>query len=427
MKIVQSRRRFMTSLSLAGAVGLVGLPGSVAAEDPAATGGEPPPETATIRLPAIPAACAAPLYLAKELLHEEGFAEVHYVPTTRISAGMLADGELDFSMEAGVDYLPLMDAGRPLTVLAGVHVGCMELRANDSIQSIADLRGKRVGINILGNSGHLLVSTMAAYVGLDPAEIDWVADPKVSQVELFAAGKIDAFIGFPPDPKGPCVSGIGHVVVNIAADAPWSNYFCCMVTANADFVRNNPVATKRAMRAILKMTDFCHQQPERAAQRMVDHGFSYECALMVLSDARYGVWREYDPEDTARFFALRLHEVGMIKTPPNEIISRFTDWRILRRAQARAEDLRQGDWGPNREEASVHIIQNRRRFLTGLSLAGRRRPRRCTEIASRGAAAGNNHRPSAAVDRQCLLLGRRVSRRGDVARRRFHRCPLCAR
>jgi NitT/TauT family transport system substrate-binding protein len=329
MRIVQSRRRFLAGVSLAGVGGLVWTPGSVAAESLATTGCEPPPETATIRVPAVPAACTAPLYVAKELLHEEGFAEVHYMPDAAISVGPLADGDLDISIEAPVDYLPLLDVGRPLKLLGGVHVGCMELRANDSIKSLADLRGKRVGISAIGAADHLLVGAMASYVGLNPTEIDWVTDPSVSQVEHFKAGKVDAFIGFPPDPKQPCPRNVGHVVVNIAHDRPWSNYFCCMVTANADFMRNNPVATKRAMRALLRATDLCHKQPEWAAQRMVEEGFSYECALQTLKDVRYGLWRDYDPEDTVRFFALRLHEVGMIKTDPNEIISRFTDWRFL--------------------------------------------------------------------------------------------------
>ena len=116
---------------------------------------------------------------------------------------------------------------------------------------------------------------MAAYVGLDPAPRSTGSpNPSASQAELFTAGEIDAFIGFPPEPKQPCARNVGHVVVNIAHDRPWSNYFCCMVTANTDFVRSNPVATKRALRAILKATDICHQQPERAAQRMADIGFS---------------------------------------------------------------------------------------------------------------------------------------------------------
>ena len=234
-------------------------------------------------------------------------------------------------MQAWSDYLPLVNAGRSLTVLAGVQVGCMELRANDSIRSVSDLRGKRVGVNGLGVTDHMLVSMMAAYVGLKSAsDINWVVDPKVSQFDLFTAGKVDAFIGFPPDPGQPCARNVGHVVVNIGQDRPWSNYFCCMALANVDFMRNNPVATKRALRALLRAADLCHQQPERVAHRLADLGFSRECVLMTLKDARYELWRDYDPEDSVRFFSLRLHEIGMIEKTPDEVISGFTDWRFLK-------------------------------------------------------------------------------------------------
>src|SRR5262245_1269818 len=133
MQIIQNRRHFLAGAAAVGAAGLIGNP-------PHAWAGEPPPETTIVRLPAIPAVCQATFYLAEELLNEEGFTNVQYVPTTVVSAGMLADGRVDFSGEAPVDYLYLMDAGRPLTVLAGIHVGCMELRASDSIQRISDLR-----------------------------------------------------------------------------------------------------------------------------------------------------------------------------------------------------------------------------------------------------------------------------------------------
>jgi NitT/TauT family transport system substrate-binding protein len=322
MQIIQSRRRFLMGLSAAGAAGLVGAPTSLHAE--------PPPETTTIRLPVPVAACLAPLSLAEKLLQEEGFTDVRYVPTPMVAGTMLTDGDIDFDMHSWADFLPLVDAGKPVTVLAGILVGCMELRANDSIRSVADLRGKRVGVGAMGGTDHMLVSMMAAYVGLKPAsDINWVLNPTASQAELFTAGEVDAFIGFPPEPKKPCPRDVGHVVVNIANDRPWSNYFCCMAVANTDFMRSNPVATKRALRALLKATDICHQQPERAAQWMADIGFSHECAMMTMKDTRYGLWREYDPEDTVRFFALRLNELGMIKKTPTEVISEFTDWRFL--------------------------------------------------------------------------------------------------
>ncbi len=50
---------------------------------------------------------------------------------------------------------------------------------------------------------------------------------------------------------------------------------------------------------------------------------------MILNDARYGLWRDYYFEGTVRFFALPLHELGMIKKPPDEVIAGFTDWRFL--------------------------------------------------------------------------------------------------
>ena len=319
MPITLNRRHILAGMSGL-AAGLVASPASA----------EPPPETTIVRLGAAPSTCTAPLYLAEDLLREEGFTDIRYVPAT--GAAMAADGEVDFDMAATVRFLPWIEAGKSVTVLAGVHAGCFELRANESIRGVVDLRGKRVGVSApLGiTSDHLLVSVMAAYVGIDPVtEIEWVTDPEVSQADLFTAGKVDAFVGFPPNPGQPCLRDIGHLVVSTTHDRPWSNYFCCMALANTGFVRKNPVAAKRALRAILKATDICHREPERAAQRMVDVGFSAECARMMLNDASYGLWRDYDPEDTLRFFTLRLHEAGMIKKTPNEIIAGFTDWRFL--------------------------------------------------------------------------------------------------
>ncbi len=324
MLTMPNRRRFLTSMSLAAATGLTAFPRSMASA-------EPPPETTSVRLGRPAAACLAPLYMAEELLHEEGFTDVQYVQSPPGAFTLVPDGKIDFDMYSWSDYLPMVDADRPLMLLSGIHAGCIELRANDSIRSVSDLRGKRVGISGLGVTDHMLVSLMAAYVGLKPAsDINWVVNPSVSQVELFTAGEVDAFIGFPPDPGQPCAQNIGHVVVNIAHDRPWSDYFCCMAVVNADFMHKNPVATKRVLRAMLKATDLCHQQPERVAQRMADLGFSRECALMTLKDARYGLWRDYDPEDSVRFYSLRLHELGMITKTPDEVISGFTDWRFLK-------------------------------------------------------------------------------------------------
>ena len=86
----------------------------------------------------------------------------------------------------------------------------------------------------------------------------------------FAEGKIDALIAAPPWSYEMRARKIGHVLVNMTVDRPWSQYFCCILTGNREFVRRNPVATKRAMRAILKSVDFCAD--ESGAERALVSG-----------------------------------------------------------------------------------------------------------------------------------------------------------
>ena len=217
-------------------------------------------------------------------------------------------------------------------ILSGAHVGCFELFGTERVRAIRDLKGKTVSVPELGSPAHVFLASMAAYVGLAPSkDITWVTRAPDEAVQLFTEGKIDAFLGFPPDPQELRAKRIGQVIINSAVDRPWSQYFCCLVTGNREFVRKHPVATKRAVRAILKAADLCAAEPERVARLVVDKGYEqrYDYTLQTLQQATYDKWRQDDPEDTLRFYALRLHEVGMVKTSPNTIVERGSDWRFL--------------------------------------------------------------------------------------------------
>jgi NitT/TauT family transport system substrate-binding protein len=150
-------------------------------------------------------------------------------------------------------------------------------------------------------------------------------------MELFAEGKADAFVGFAQEPVELRSRKVGHVIVNTAQDRPWSQYFCCMVAANRNFAQRNPIAVKRALRAILKAADICATQPERAAAFLAEKLYEtrYPVGLEVMKNSQYTRWREANPEDTLRFYALRLREVGMLKSTPQRLIARGTDWRLL--------------------------------------------------------------------------------------------------
>jgi NitT/TauT family transport system substrate-binding protein len=324
MQSTQTRRSFLTTLSSAGVVGLVRARDSYAQEAP--------PETTTVRLGKIYGICIAPQYVAEDLLRAEGFTDVRYVATNPgISTALaLARGEIDFTTNYAPPMAISIDAGEPITIVGGEHVGCFEVFAREGIRSIADLRGKNVGVQSIGSSQHVFLSVMAAHVGLDPAkDIHWVTSTSPKPMELFADGKIDAFLGLPPEPQELRGRNIGRVIVNSVLDRPWSQYFCCVLAANRGYIRKYPIATKRVLRAIVKAADLCASEPARVARQIVDAGFtpSYDYALQTIKEIPYVRWREYDPADAVRFYALRLREAGMIKSSPNKILADGTDWR----------------------------------------------------------------------------------------------------
>jgi NitT/TauT family transport system substrate-binding protein len=329
---MQSRRQFLfTGLPVVGGLGFAGVASLVSERRSFAA--EAPPETTTVRLAKMPSICLAPQYVMDDLLREEGFTDVRYVAQSAATQHLaIARGELDFSGHFSAPAIIPIDAGEPIVMLAGVHPGCFELFAREGIRNVVDLKGKKVAVDAIGASSHVFLSVIAGFVGLDPTrDINWVATGQGKERDLFIDGKVDAFLGFPPDAQELRSRGVGHMIVSSTVDRPWSQYFCCMMTSNVDFVRRNPIATKRVVRAILRAADLCASEPMLVAQHLIDRKFDlrYDFALQTLKEIPYRSWREEDPEDTVRFYALRLHELGMIKSSPDKIIARGTDWRFL--------------------------------------------------------------------------------------------------
>jgi NitT/TauT family transport system substrate-binding protein len=335
--MIQNRKHFLATLSLAGAASFLHAPRALAAEGAL--------ETTTVRLSNEGGICEAPLYVAEDLLRAEGFTDVRYPKINDPGVvDAVAGGAVDFEISLVFGSLPrAIEAGLPIVALAGLHIGCFELFAREGIRNVADLKGKSVGLS----GAAALLTLMVASVGLDPAtDIRWfsgasrkdrslaydvVTDPSTPPLELFAEGKIDAFLAVPAQAQDLRARRAGHVILNITTDRPWSQYFCCMLVGNRDYVRKYPIATKRVLRAILKATDLCASEPARVAQRMVDGGYTprYDYAFEALRGIPYDRWREHDPEDSIRFYALRLHEAGLIKSSPNKLIADGTDWRFL--------------------------------------------------------------------------------------------------
>ncbi len=329
-----TRRTFLRGL---GATGAIGLLDAFAA--PAAA--EPPPETTTIRLVQEPLACFAPLFVAEPLLVGEGFRRVEYVPVRSVGlppvgtrhgkiSELLNTGQVDLGALDTPAHILSLDAGGSAVLLAGLHAGCYKLLASERIRTVRDLKGKTVAVPSLGR--HAFVASIASYVGLDPRrDIVWANATAADSMQLFADGVLDAFMGFAPEPDELLARKVGHVLVDTLTDRPWSQYFCCILAGSREFVRKNPVATKRALRAILKANEICAADPERAVRLLVDRGYArgHDAALRLMRELPYARWRDYDTEATVRFYALRLREADMIRSTPQKILAESTDWRFI--------------------------------------------------------------------------------------------------
>ena len=245
MPIAHSRRRFLTNLAFTGAVGLGGAGVASLGGGRKSLAAESPLEVTTIRFGKDTGTCIAP-QVFEELVRAEGFTDIRYVDITEAhvrradAAGsealsdMIAHGEVDFGRTFAPGFVLGMNAGAPVMVLSGLHLGCFEVFGKNEIHTLGDLKGATVGVDIYKHSqNRALLAIMIGLVGLDPVkDIRWVSDPSLQPKDLFIEGKIDAFLASPPELQEVRAKNIGHVIVSSINDRPWSQYYCCMLATS---------------------------------------------------------------------------------------------------------------------------------------------------------------------------------------------------
>ena len=156
-------------------------------------------------------------------------------------------------------------------------------------RSIAGLKGKTVGwstrlciIQTLGEP-HGEVSSALIHTTISVGWRDSDTDPMTFSL----IGK--SMPSWPPRPRRRNSATARSDIRSSTAstDRPWSQYFCCMLIGRTEFVQKYPIATKRVVRAILKATDLCANEPERMARLMVERGFTprYDYALQIAARA----------------------------------------------------------------------------------------------------------------------------------------------
>ncbi|MDP9275165.1 MAG: ABC transporter substrate-binding protein [Chloroflexota bacterium] len=304
----------------------------------------PPPEVTTVRFVS-PPACDPSAALAKEFLLQEGFTDIQYVRVPPSTTGWLTSGAAEFNSGGyGTQIAASVDGGLPLVALAGIHPGCLELFAVPGISTIRDLRGKTIAVNAKNASDvfYGFLSILLVYIGMDPAtDVNFIEiGPDFNALrDAFVDGRSQAFVAsgaagaqLRRNPKNP-----GKVILDTTMDKPWSQYYCCQLVANRDWARRYPIATKRVTRAVLRAADLVTKDKARAAHQFVAGGFfsttpaatDEDIMNEAIRDLSYD-WRELDPEETLRFFALRLADAKLVTKTSQQIIAQGSDFAFMR-------------------------------------------------------------------------------------------------
>jgi NitT/TauT family transport system substrate-binding protein len=324
-------------LTGASAALLLGCGGGTGSPAGAAPEGEfdGPPETTRLRVVKDYTLCLAPQYIAREFLIEEGFTDLEYVSQGKISqtGSNIASGTMDMSLHAASPAAVDIDEGMNLVTVAGVHSSCYEIFARDGINSIGDLRGKTVGVvaSTPDEIDERWYGTFFWFIGIDPRrDLTMRPETRSGILRAYSDGSVDAVFAIPPTTEQLRTLGIGRVIFSSMVDRPAVGYQCCLLTVNRDFLERNPNATRRAIRAVLRGADVCAQEPERAAQWLIDNAFgvNYEYVLASVKSIPF-TWRDVNAEDTLRYYALRLNEAGVIKNSPHDILRKGSDWRFF--------------------------------------------------------------------------------------------------
>lgn len=136
----------------------------------------------------------------------------------------LAAGKVDYLATAGPQPELVALKGAPIKELAvWSEKPDFQLVAGPGITSVADLRGKRLGITTTGSTTTIFLEKALRQAGLTDSDVKIVPLGSPSaQVSAFSSGQIDAFVAGPPTSTQSAKSVAGaSVLVNYAQDYSW--------------------------------------------------------------------------------------------------------------------------------------------------------------------------------------------------------------
>jgi NitT/TauT family transport system substrate-binding protein len=219
--------------------------------------------------------CEPPIFVAYEkgFFTEEGL-DVELVKSDWDSMrDGLGLGEFQATHHLLMYMMKPIENGLDVKITGGIHTGCLRVQAGKKtgIHALEDIKGKKIGVSVLGSPPHLFASRAMSAKGMHPEkDVEWVTLPADTFGLALDQGKIDAVAS--AEPVGTLLLSKDKVrtVCDQAATPPYDDEFCCVVTLNGKFARANPSAAAKVTRALLKGAKWVNTNPTAAAKLAVE-------------------------------------------------------------------------------------------------------------------------------------------------------------
>ncbi len=268
--------------------------------------------------------CEAPTFAAldKGFFKEEGLdVELIKMGFEQLKTGLTA-GKVD-AAQSNIAWLKPIEQGMNIKLTAGIHTGCIKAvtPADSGIKTIADLKGKAVGVDAIGGGPMIALSIKLKEVGLNPqTDVQWKAYPGPQLDQAITNGEIQAYMTWDPFPTMAHDSNNYVTLLDIGTDDPFKDVYCCFVGINGDLVKDNPAKAAAITRALLKASEWVGQNPQEAAQIEIDNKYiGGDLALNAKLLGEY-TWHPgvKQAQENIKYLIKELKSQNILETATNE-------------------------------------------------------------------------------------------------------------
>lgn len=313
------------SSALAGvlALSLSACGSSSTASSDASADGASDSGTTHLRLIYSPSLCAAPMYIAIEngYFEEENLdIEQVTVDAAHVSEAIGAN-QVDVGMGLIGKLLQPIENGLPIKFTTGLHTGCTKLLVpgDSDIKSIADLKGKKIGVPGLADAATVVSkrSLSAAGIGVTEQnmEVEFSVYSRNDLPQALENGAVDAIaLGDPTASIAEEQYGL-TALIDTATDPKYKDEYCCNAFVTSQLAAENPKAAAAFTRAVQKASQWVQENPDETAKIIVDKQYvsgDVDFCAQILKTYNYkpSVQGGYD---ALKLNAEELSKIGVLK------------------------------------------------------------------------------------------------------------------